>query len=315
MVHSIISTLVVVLCLFNIARASEAPDVEQIEEPVIFNPKRPGPCGARCNFRMCNFNGTRFEQDQAAFVFLNAPKSATLPYICNRMENIGLVLKTGEASVAVDDGYVPVSKWTPTGLRKNFKKNVIRTYKVPYLPHSGIGRLSTTVNQWSFLHDQCMIMPIQKYQSIDLDTGRPKEIIEKDGENDCVAFRTTAPAIQIELSWDTADDFDLQVTEPDGDVLSHKNTRTEYGKLNQDNNVGFCETSLLFGRENVLYFPNPNIEVGKYKVRVVHFKKCGTKPSNWLMKIVVNGVVRLERSQYSAAGGNTNVGGASFTWP
>lgn len=294
------------------------PDVNAagpIEERMLFNPVRPGPCGEHCDFHLCNFNGTRFEIPLASFVLFGAPESTSLPYVCNRMENVGLVLESGEATVSIDDKFVPISQWRTTGLKTEFKSNFIRTFKVPFLPHSGIGPVQSTVNEWSFLHDQCMTLPIQRYQSIDLDTGRPIKLVEKTGANDCVAFRTTAPAIHIELTWDTQDDLDLEITEPDGDVLYHKNTKTEYGKLNQDNNAGFCGTPLLFGRENAVYFPDPNIEAGEYKVRVIHFKKCGNRPTNWFMTIVINGAVRVKKSEYSAAGERKEVGGATFSWP
>lgn len=228
---------------------------------------------------------------------------------------MGVVLRSGEAAVRVFGKFVPISRWNPLGLNSTFKSNFIKTFKVPFLPHSGIGRLATSVKQWSLLHDQCMILPIKRYQVIDLDTGLAKQIVNTNGTTECVSFRTTAPAIQVQLTWDTQDDFDVEVMEPDGDILNHNNTKTEYGKLNKDNNFGFCGTALLYGKENVVYFPNPNIEVGRYKIRIIHFKKCSTRPTNWRLTVMINGVVKINKSQFSAAGDKNRVGTAAFNWP
>lgn len=276
--------------------------------------QRVKPCGQFCKFRLCNFNGERLTLPKAAFVILGAPKTAQLPYVCRPGEVMGGVVKSGEAKVRDGKKFVAISKWKPAGLKRNFRSIFIRTYKTPFLPHSSIGRVKSSTNQWSFLHDQCMIMPITRYERINLATGRPIKILNASGKSDCVAFRTTAPTIQIEMQWDTPDDFDLEVTEPDGDVLSFRNKRTEYGKLNGDNNVGFCGTKLLFGKENVLYFPNPKIEKGKYKIKVIHYTKCADRPTNWKLSVVINGVVKVNQSKFSAAGEQKIVGRAAFNF-
>lgn len=278
------------------------------------NARRPAPCGNECKFRLCNFNGERFEIPKSSFVILGASQSSQLPYICKPGDTMGQVLKSGEAQVNTADGFVPISEWSPSGLKRNFRDIFIRTYKTPFLPHSGLGPLSSSANQYSFLHDQCMILPITRYERINYATGRPTKILNASGKNDCVAFRTTAPTILVELSWDTQDDFDLEVEEPDGDILNLSNRRTEYGKLNGDNNAGFCGTKLLFGKENVIYFPNPNIEKGKYKIRVIHHNKCADRPTNWKLSVVIDGKVKVNQSKFSAVDERTIVGTAAFTF-
>ncbi|CDF32258.1 unnamed protein product [Chondrus crispus] len=277
---------------------------------------RPRPCGSFCKFRLCNFDGDRTTLPKASFTILGAPSTAQLPFICRPGQKVGEVLKTGEAQVFDSGRYVPISEWSPRGLRRNFISTYIRPFKVPALPHSGLGRLSSSVNQHSFLHDQCMIIPVNRYEIINYATGRPTRILNASGRTECVAFRTTAPTIEVKLTWDSQDDFDLEVEEPDGDVLSFRNTRTEYGKLNGDNNAGRCDSDsdLFFGRENVVYFPNPNIETGRYKVRVIHYNKCSRRPTNWKLMVVINGAVKVKQSKFSAVEGPETVGTAAFNF-
>lgn len=277
--------------------------------------RRPRPCGSQCKFRMCNFNGATIQLPLAPFSILGAVTTAALPHVCRHDDDMGLVLNSGQAQVKVGNRFVPISAWRPRGLRRRFPPFFIRTYKVPGLPNSGIGRLTSTANQWSFLHDRCMILPITRYQRINPATGEVITIVRKSGPNECVAFRTTAPAIHVEVNWDTQDDFDLQVEEPGGAVLSHLNKRTRYGRLTGDNNAGFCGTALLFGRENVVYFPNPNIPRGRYKVRLIHYTKCASRPTNWNIKVVKNGVLIDTERGFSGVGEQKTVGTTEFTWP
>lgn len=301
--------MICLLALFSVALA--ATDLDSLLDPVVR--QRVSPCGQFCKFRLCNFNGERFTIPKAAFVILGAPLTSQLPYICRPGDTVGEVLRAGEAQVRQGSRFVPISRWNPSGLSRNYPALFFRPVKVPFLPHSGIAPVRSSPNQWSFLHDKCWIMPVRRYERINLDSGRVLRRLNSNARSDCVAFRTTAPAIQVELVWDTPDDFDLEVREPDGDRLNFNNKRSEFGKLNGDNNVGFCDTKLLFGKENVLYFPNPNIEKGRYVVTVRHFTKCATRPTNWTLRIVVNGKVITTRRRFSAIGDNRVVGTAAFT--
>lgn len=312
LLHLLLSTL----ALAHIrTRTLIANDIPTSSLPTLSR-ARVGPCGDGCEFSLCNSNGIQeFFVDQSAFTILNAPKVAATPYICREDEEVGLVLRSGQVKVVQGDKLVPISKWQPRGLKKKFKRNFIKTFKIPNLPRAGFGRLSSTTNQWSVLHDRCMVMPISRYQRIDKRTGTPLKIINSSGKNSCVSFRTTAPAIQVMLTWDTADDFDLEITEPDGDILTFRNKQSESGKLNGDNNVGKCKTTLFGGRENVIYFPGAPIENGKYLVRVIHFRTCDERPTNYLLRIVINGVLKTQKEGFSNKVEMQQVGTASFNWP
>ena len=116
---------------------------------------------------------------------------------------MGEALRAGEAQVFDGEGFVPISLWSPPGLRKNFKATYLRPFKVLFMPQSGIGRLSGSKDQYSFLHDRCVILPITKYERINLTAGSRLKLVTKSGRTEYVAFRTTAPSIEVKLLWDT----------------------------------------------------------------------------------------------------------------
>lgn len=273
-------------------------------------------CGQFCTFRLCNFNGESFTLPKAAFTILHGPNTASLPYICKPGSNIGMVKGSLEARVFFRGNFVPISRFSPPGLTARFPRNFIKTTKIPFLPWSGISRVPTQGNQWNFLHDRCMIMPVTKYEEIDPNTQLPLRIVNTGGTGtNCVAFRTTAPAIQVELLWDSGDDFDLAVTEPDGDVIDFNNKRSEAGKLNGDNNVGFCDSNLEFGKENVVYFPGGPIETGTYTVKVTHFTKCGNAPTVWRLGVAVDGAIVVTKRGVASQGGEQVVLTTTFRHP
>lgn len=273
------------------------------------------PCGDNCEFRLCNTDGENVDVlRQSSFTILNAPRIVTNPFICKTGQGVGLVLRSGEASVVQGSKVVAISRWQPRGLRTRFGARFIQALRIPFLERSGIGRVAASTNQWSVLHDRCMVLPIRRYQVLERN-GELREVRNTTRRNACVSFRTTAPAIQVSLLWDTADDLDLEITEPDGEVLTFRNRRSASGKLNADNNVGKCEAMVIGGRENVLYFPDAPIEDGRYFVRVRHFRKCRPGDVKYVLRVVINGRVRTIKSGVTAEAGMRLVDSVAFSWP
>lgn len=115
------------------------------------------------------------------------------------------------------------------------------------------------------------------------------------GRNGCIGFRVAIPEIIIELIWTSNDDLDLFVKEPDGsDVHFSKNSTT--GRLLRDVNRKSCNRDVRKGgRESVVYLTNVPVQRGNYMVHAEHTKTCGNGPTNWLVRVVVNGVVVASR--------------------
>lgn len=104
-----------------------------------------------------------------------------------------------------------------------------------------------------------------------------------------MSFRSVAPFLQVQAIWDSADDFDLEVEEPDGTIVDMFLPRSETGRLNADNNRDRCNSRLTFGRENIVYDLNPNLQNGRYFVRFYHYHSCAGQDTNWTLRVLKNG--------------------------
>lgn len=143
-----------------------------------------------------------------------------------------------------------------------------------------------------------MILPIREYATQPKNNARSVKV--RPERTACVAFRITAPALHVELHWNSSDDFDLNLVEPDGDMIGLLNQRkTEAGKLNGDNSKGFCNINLPKGKENIVYFPGGPIERGRYEFFVEHATKCSPRPTKWVVKVLKRGKVVLVKSGMS----------------
>lgn len=274
-------------------------------------------CGQFCRFHLCKFNGHSLRLPDTSFIILNAPNVATAPYICRSQTSIGQITGTLEASVADGDRLVPISNWSPRGLEKPFAPNFLGAGKIPLLPWSGVTRRAVEEDQWSFLHDKCFVLPVTGYQIIRSGTYRVlrNQRLKQSDRSNCVSFRTTAPQIHIQLAWDAPDDFDLSVTEPDGTVINFLKLRSKRGKLNGDNNEGFCDSGIPGGREDIVYFPNKNIKPGIYRVTATHSIKCGSGATKWTLIISKNGIVDKRRTGRARTGNNSRVETTTFKFP
>lgn len=262
-------------------------------------PRRVRPCGQFCTFRLCNTNGTIRQLPEAPYTLLGAPGTATSPFVCNSADDVFQV-KTGEARVYTEDHqlgdlYIPISLWRPASLSHSFSSDFMTAFKMSHLDFFGIGRLPTFGNQWDFLHDRCMILPIEKYRTMPGSGGRT---IDSTGDpRACVAFRTTAPTLHAEVIWDSQDDFDLGIVEPDGSIIDRFCPRSNAGKLNGDNNEGFCNTALTAGKENIVFLPGGPVQRGRYEVFVQHTKSCSRRFTTMILRIMKRGVVIFEQDK------------------
>eukprot|EP00177_Eucheuma_denticulatum_P008287 GFKZ01015076.1.p1 GENE.GFKZ01015076.1~~GFKZ01015076.1.p1 ORF type:complete len:329 (+),score=15.40 GFKZ01015076.1:302-1288(+) len=254
------------------------------------------PCADNCRFRFCNFDGTSdsFVIPKSPLVLLNEFNTVSLPFICLPSEpNIGFITSFGEAQVNIPrNGLRNISQWNPDGLSVPFPSNFVRPLGILGFSWSGITTSRPRGNQWRLLNRRCMALPIKSYSVTSRATGRVVDRVNLPGNDpdDCVAFRTVAPLLQIQARWDSRDDFDLEVMEPDGTIIDWVTPRSNSGRLNGDNNVGLCASDLPRGRENVRYNLNSAIPTGTYTVRLNHFSQCSTRSSNWEVSVVIGGI-------------------------
>jgi hypothetical protein len=111
--------------------------------------------------------------------------------------------------------------------------------------------------------------------------------------------------VQITLVWEDANDLDLRVTDPFGNIITYDHpTSPTGGELDVDANA-ICEINVSSSpRENV-FWPVGRAPRGEYRVRVEYFFPC-THPS---MPTHYSVVVRVDGATYELGAGTLDVGG------
>ena len=151
----------------------------------------------------------------------------------------------------------------------------------------GIGRIASTGNQEDFLDDLCVTLPIRRY-NIETSDGSVFPAVSTNNERDCVSFRTINQPILVEVTWDSADDFDLSIQGPDGG-----------GRLIRDNNIGQCNGGPPQGKEAVVF---DTATAGTYEITLRHFNNCGGR-TRFTVNAIVNGVRVFQRRGRSSVDG------------
>lgn len=242
---------------------------------------------------------------------MRAPDTSLSSYICHRdIQQLGRVKETGEALVATGQTrkpLVPISQFSPRGLRVPFRKNFFQLYRIPFLGgEQGVGRTKTIGDQRKFTDDLCVVLPIKKWDVLRAD-GTAEKTVTGSSKGACVAFKTRQPVIFVELTWDTSDDLDISVQEPDKDFVNAFSPKSEAGRLSNDDTAMVCGASRI-GRESILYpWEKRNfVKNGKYIVTITHFTNCGNGPSKWRLRITVDDkVVRVARGRTNKQSGET----------
>jgi len=105
--------------------------------------------------------------------------------------------------------------------------------------------------------------------------------------------------VQVTLRWDTADDLDLYVRDPDGDEVYYGNRSIPSGgQLDVDANAG-CAARMASPVENI-FWPTGEGAPGDYVVTVDLFSACGSDaPVNFTLTTLVQGVTQMQSGTVS----------------
>lgn len=194
--------------------------------------------------------------------------------------------------------FVRISQYLKGSVTRKFPWNYFSIAKLterPKLPGEvGITRRTSVGNQENFLNGLCVNLPITKYDILKNSGGVAKSVSNSRKSEDCVSFRTAIPSILIELTWQSADDIDLSVLEPNGNRISFRDDKSVKtgGRLVNDQNVARCGEDST-GREQIRWIVDnkDNLEPlkGNYRVQIRHWKNCGNGPTKWNLAIIVRG--------------------------
>lgn len=263
-------------------------------------------CGRGCRFSFCNGNSN---------LFVGTPDVSASDSICKNRRNffVGIVGETGEALVTTRGfSRVPISEYRPEGLTQSFSRSFFKTFRMPRAVTSGVGHQNLQGNQHKFIDDLCVRLPIRSYQRVNFRGNRVLNRISTTNPRDCIAFTTEVPRIIIELMWQSGDDLDLHVIEPDGDEVFFGNMQTEAGELLEDM-TSFCGTPGLTGRERTVYVADGPIENGSYTIQAQHFNNCGDGSTKWRIRVFIDGKLTETRRGNSNQDNNEIIDNSVFS--
>lgn len=248
-------------------------------------------CGGECRFVLC--------RGPQLAVFAKVGAKASQP-ICRNGSEVR-VFSTGEAMV-MRDAATPVSRLA-TGSGRNLPKNTFR---------SAVRRNSSVIIARPVvgaLTARCVKLPVQSWAL----RSEMRNVQAGGAAGDCIAFRSRVVEVQVELMWNSNDDLDLFVTEPDGGMVSFARPRSDAGRLLKDRNAVACGTRKRSGLERIVYRGQMLMD-GTYNVFAEHTTNCEEGPTNWKLRVTVMGKLVSRRSGRSNTSQNFVVKGSELSF-
>lgn len=299
---AVIGTVLAVVCRATTGDA---------EDPSLNTTNRMVSCGAQCKFRLCNVDGDLTPIGNR--IVLRDAMVAFPPLLCRKDLKLVGIQRVGEAKVA-PNGKGPkkfprISKYRPAGLKNPFPRKYFGLFNILFLDSGkGVGRKRNFGNQDVFSDDLCVLLPIRKFQV--RERSRTKTV--RGQFDDCVSFRTWSPRVLIDLIWASADDYDLVVIEPNGNIISSsKKTSGTGGRLITEN-ARSCDASDLNRREEVRWLRRSKPLPGMYTVKIRHFTNCKNVLSRWELTVMTNGKYKTGKIGFSEGGNNSFVYSLTF---
>lgn len=261
-------------------------------------------CAPFCDFRFC-INDVGSPRVQAPYINLRESGVGTLPYICNEdpsADQIRSISQVKEAMVA--DGstdnadrsdFQAISNYNPPGLPKPFPKKAFTLTRIfwPSVPQTwfGVSKQKMGKKIYKFSNNLCVYIPVKKYSV--LDSNGNERLIKVKGNrsaNACVAFRTVAPKMLIDLTWNSSSDLELSLTEPNGNTIDRLNpiSAATGGKLIRTFNSNPC-SQYSTGQEQIAYPPKRTLLGPQYKLEIRHRRNCGIGTTVYALNILING--------------------------
>lgn len=286
-------------------------------------------CATFCKFRFCLVNGEDTRTPFSPNILTRNPDRASLPFLCTASSEdgvLGRIRKAGQALVARGRSrsprtFVPISEYMSGVVRPGFKRNTFRLRPIGF-PFSdgrfGVSRRKNRGNQNCFLDNLCVYIPLLRYDLVGVDGKR--RVIRSTDVEDCASFRSISGEIVIEVLWDSDDDFDVELTEPNGNVISRTRLLSPSGgRFIIDANFNVCGVRSV-GREQITYRKRSIVspQTGSYGVRIIHFASCdptGKTVTNYSLAISVRGSLVKNVRGSSSVGNGTLVAVESFEYP
>lgn len=271
--------------LFSVAFATEIESADRMKNF----------CGSTCEFRFCKTNIDGNISPIGRRINIRRAGQRHPPFICNVQRTVGRVLRTGNPQFFdKDNGVWKPLQTLPVG-ENSLPSRFYSSRFSSILGQSVLVNKAIEKAQHPFLDKVCIRLPIERFEEIDSD-GNVVGVISNSGNpnTDCVSFTSGSPKVAITLYWESSNDIDLLVTEPDNDTLRPSNPRSEAGGRHvTDAGAGPGECgAIVVGREIVSYSRTSSPELGTYTISAFNNRDC-TENTRYELTVLVEGQPKL----------------------
>lgn len=202
-----------------------------------------------------------------------------------RLEGSPIVVReTAEARVYLTPLWsVPLSmlgRRGPLQTRQvNFPRNAVGVFPLRNVDgptRSGIGFGALNAAQRGALDGLCVTLPITSYEYTEEEKdGRVvSKTAKRKSSTECVSMRVIRPKLDIRVRWEGQDDYDLEVFEPDNNLLYYGKASNIGGHYVADDHHGDCDDNDKSGYESITYRAGRSFRDGIYVIRVRRFLRC-----------------------------------------
>lgn len=261
-------------------------------------------CGeltSKCSFKFCGITSGALTRIGRKLMPHGPNVRSPGPSLCRRStrDRIGRIISSGEPLVIEESNpavETPLKRWFPRGLTVPFQSGFFYAGNTSVFRRSTVFRKRFLGNQAAFINNSCIRLPILIFERrakwIDGFRGSFEVVNTKQQiKKDCVSFIPLPTYFHITLNWDSKDDLDLIVYEPDGTRLNKNNMHSPNtcGRLGRDKVYDACFSRNKTSGMEVVYYRACQPPTGTFTIKAEHHTNCNNMPINWELIIERNG--------------------------
>lgn len=258
-------------------------------------------CGETCAFRLCRANEDLEPLGIGARLRGGAPGDAIHPFICDTMGTESDKIITGDPKIRMRSGdFISLNDWSAAA--PSFDRRFFRAKTIPTLGKSGITYKPAMGNQWDIINETCIKLPIIR-GSIG---GVP---VDRNDPSSCVGFTMTAPAMQVSVFWNTDDDVNMRVVQPDTVTVAFESP-SQNGIIRRDNAFQSCG-KITVGKELGIW--STTFLPGMYCAKLRMKKKCRPGKLRYTISVAVGGTLKKRKSGMANPSSRSDFAEVCFT--
>lgn len=272
-----------------------------------------------CNFRLCDpYKGLLYDVGPRIDF---GPSGELIPdYLCKEDGSAMKVLRTGSVYVRPDDNinsFVLLRSWEPQGVTSPFQRKSFFSKEIRGKSNTGLVRKEFTETQYNALDSLCVEMAVTKYEKIirNSDGSTSIMVASSNDRQDCVSFKVGAHHLVVSLFYDSDDNWNFELIEPNGNKLNVRSPESRHGIYPLDSGAGACGVAECL--REVAFYPETCVP-GQYSVRIFIQKQCPEnvgKRVNFKLSVTLKGTEIVSRMGSSTAEAKTDVDFVAFTIP